>query len=105
MNAFNLLLRGSIVRNTDWVIGLAVYMGKDTKLLCSTAAESRIQKVTGLQRYAHVTEMCLFSFLFLLCVALAAAEQAWLAANGGAFYLGQLEGAWAAELLKHIGIV
>lgn len=29
----NLLLRGSSVRNTKWILGLVVYTGKDTKLV------------------------------------------------------------------------
>ena len=29
----NLLLRGSSVRNTKWILGLVVYTGRDTKLV------------------------------------------------------------------------
>ncbi len=33
MNHKNLLLRGCKVKNTDWVIGLAIYTGLNTKLM------------------------------------------------------------------------
>lgn len=29
----NLLLKGSIISNTDWVVGIVVYTGDDTKLM------------------------------------------------------------------------
>jgi len=29
----NLLLRGSSLRNTDWVIGVVVYTGHDTRIM------------------------------------------------------------------------
>ena len=29
----NILLRGSVLKNTKWMIGLAVYVGGDTKLM------------------------------------------------------------------------
>jgi magnesium-transporting ATPase (P-type) len=33
LGAENILLRGAILRNTEWVIGLSCYTGKDTKLV------------------------------------------------------------------------
>lgn len=29
----NLVLRGSSLANTDWIVGLPIYMGSDTKLM------------------------------------------------------------------------
>lgn len=29
----NLLLRGSVLKNTEWVIGVCAYTGKDTKIM------------------------------------------------------------------------
>jgi magnesium-transporting ATPase (P-type) len=33
LNADNILLRGAVLRNTEWAIGLACFTGKDTKLV------------------------------------------------------------------------
>lgn len=33
----NILLRGSSLRNTEWVIGLAIYTGHDSKIMASTS--------------------------------------------------------------------
>ena len=33
LNADNILLRGAVLRNTEWVIGLTCFTGKDTKLV------------------------------------------------------------------------
>lgn len=33
MNAKQLVLRGAFLRNTKWIIGIAVYTGQDTKIM------------------------------------------------------------------------
>lgn len=36
LNAENILLRGAVLRNTEWAIGVACYTGKDTKLVMNS---------------------------------------------------------------------
>ena len=38
LNAENILLRGAVLRNTEWVLGVAAYTGKDTKLVMNSFA-------------------------------------------------------------------
>jgi len=38
LNADNILLRGAVLRNTEWVIGLACFTGADTKLVQNSVA-------------------------------------------------------------------
>jgi len=38
LDAENILLRGAVLRNTDWVIGLACFTGVDTKLVMNSVA-------------------------------------------------------------------
>ena len=35
VNSKNILLRGSVLKNTKWVVGLVIFVGKDTKLMMS----------------------------------------------------------------------
>ena len=61
-----MLLRGSKLRNTTWVLGLVVYTGEESKLMMnSTKAplkSSRVEKVTNLQ--------IVFLFFILLTISL-----------------------------------
>ena len=36
LNASNLLLRGSSLKNTRWALGVVVYTGKDTKVMMNS---------------------------------------------------------------------
>ena len=38
LNAENILLRGAVLRNTEWLIGLACFTGADTKLVMNSVA-------------------------------------------------------------------
>jgi len=38
LNAENILLRGAVLRNTEWVVGLACFTGADTKLVMNSVA-------------------------------------------------------------------
>lgn len=53
LSADNMLLRGSSLKNTDYVYGLVVYTGHDTKIMLnSTSARnkfSRNEKMTNIQ--------------------------------------------------------
>lgn len=41
--AKNLLLRGSQLRNTEWVVGLVVYTGMETKVMMNTVGHTCVQ--------------------------------------------------------------
>jgi phospholipid-translocating ATPase len=62
--AENLLLRGSRLKNTEWVIGCAVYTGQSTKL----ALNSRITSNKTSSSESYINKYLVF-FLFLLIVA------------------------------------
>lgn len=67
----NFLLRGAVLRNTEWAIGLSCYTGKDTKL-----ARNSFETPSKLSRLDELTNRTVFSILgimFLLIAYLATA--------------------------------
>ncbi|RKO95273.1 hypothetical protein CAUPRSCDRAFT_13014, partial [Caulochytrium protostelioides] len=66
VGASHLLLRGSVVRNTDWTIGLVVYTGVETKvMLNSGATPSKRSRVEMLMNPQIVLN---FVVLLILCL-------------------------------------
>ncbi|PWN38046.1 phospholipid-translocating P-type ATPase [Meira miltonrushii] len=66
ITANELLLRGCIMRNTDWVIGIVVFTGKDTKIMLNggdtPSKRSKIEKET------NVNVIVNFVILLVMCV-------------------------------------
>ncbi|ORY56739.1 phospholipid-translocating P-type ATPase [Neocallimastix californiae] len=62
----NLILRGSVIRNTEWVIGAVIYTGEDTKVCLNSGVtpskRSRIEKLMNPQ--------VVFNFLILFFTAI-----------------------------------
>lgn len=58
-----LLLRGCILRNTQWVVGLVVYTGQDTKIMLNGGAtpskRSRIERETNFNVIGEWMDVCL----------------------------------------------
>lgn len=75
----NLLLAGAFLRNTEWVIGISVYTGKDTKLrqnmMDRKYKESRIEKI------ANKYIMLIIILQFFLCLCAAIASGMWVSEN------------------------
>ncbi|CAH1113541.1 unnamed protein product [Psylliodes chrysocephalus] len=61
-----ILLRGSLLRNTSWIFGVVIYTGHDTKLMKNSALaplkRSNVDKMTNTQI------LLLFGVLFTMCV-------------------------------------
>jgi phospholipid-translocating P-type ATPase (flippase) len=62
----NVLLRGTILRSTDWAIGLVVNTGKDTKIMMSRN-DNRVKK-SGVQQMMDVQTKRVIGLLFLASV-------------------------------------
>lgn len=69
VTANELLLRGCALRNTEWVIGIVVFTGKDTKILLNggdtPSKRSKIEKETNVNVAVN------FIFLLVMCSACA----------------------------------
>jgi len=70
LNAENILLRGAMLRNTEWVIGLACFTGTDTKLV-----QNSFETPSKFSRLDHLINrtVLLILFVMLLCVLISAA--------------------------------
>jgi len=62
----NLLLRGSSLRNTDWVYGLVVYTGHETRVMMNSSS-SRI-KFSNLELGMNRQIIMLFFFQIFICL-------------------------------------
>ncbi|CAG8475237.1 6966_t:CDS:2 [Acaulospora morrowiae] len=61
----NVLLRGCVVRNTEWVIGLVMFTGADTKIMLNAGDTPSKRSRIEIETNFHVTMN--FIILFLLC--------------------------------------
>ncbi|XP_078368991.1 phospholipid-transporting ATPase VD-like [Oculina patagonica] len=61
----NLLLRGCIIRNTDWVEGMVVYAGHDTKALMNNSGPR--YKRSKVERDLNMDVVACVIILFILC--------------------------------------
>ena len=65
----NLLLKGTVLKNTNYVYGIAVYTGHNTKIMKN--AHNPIPKTSKLIKTMDRLMYSLFAFTFLLCIILA----------------------------------
>ncbi|KAI9018410.1 hypothetical protein DFJ74DRAFT_677213 [Hyaloraphidium curvatum] len=66
LNISNLMLRGSVLRNTEWVVGLVAYTGKETKILLNAGATPH--KRSRIERKMNIQVLLTFGILVLLCL-------------------------------------
>ena len=64
----NLILRGSSLKNTNWVMGVVVYAGRDSKILLNMTDAPH--KVSQLERHMNVLVAAVFSFLGIVSIIL-----------------------------------
>lgn len=87
IDANQILLRGSQLRNTKWIFGLVIYTGHDTKLMKNSNSppfkRSHVEKVTNKQILA------LFGILLVICFISTGASAIWNRFHGkNHWYLG-----------------
>uniref|UniRef100_A0A2P2MSF1 Phospholipid-transporting ATPase n=1 Tax=Rhizophora mucronata TaxID=61149 RepID=A0A2P2MSF1_RHIMU len=72
----NIVLRGCQLKNTDWIIGVVVYAGQETKAMLNSAASP--SKRSKLESYMNRETLWLSIFLFILCLVVALGTVLWL---------------------------
>ncbi|KAL5217647.1 hypothetical protein ABZP36_018331 [Zizania latifolia] len=75
----NIVLRGCQLKNTEWIIGVVVYAGQETKaMLNSTISPS---KSSNLESYMNRETLWLSAFLLIICSVVATGMGVWLFRN------------------------
>ncbi|XP_051180788.1 phospholipid-transporting ATPase 1 [Lolium perenne] len=75
----NIVLRGCQLKNTEWIIGVVVYAGQETKaMLNSTISRS---KCSNLESYMNRETLWLSAFLLITCSVVATGMGVWLFRN------------------------
>ncbi|XP_027929057.1 phospholipid-transporting ATPase 1-like [Vigna unguiculata] len=72
----NIVLRGCQLKNTDWIIGVVVYAGQETKAMLNSAASP--SKRSRLESYMNRETLWLSVFLFIMCLVVALGMCLWL---------------------------
>ncbi|XP_071720404.1 phospholipid-transporting ATPase 1-like [Rutidosis leptorrhynchoides] len=72
----NIILRGCHVKNTEWVVGVVVYAGQETKAMLNSAVSP--SKRSRLEQAMNKETIWLSVFLFVLCVVVAIGMCLWL---------------------------
>lgn len=76
----NIILRGCQLKNTDWVVGVVVYAGQETKAMMNSAISP--SKRSRLEMCMNRETLWLSVFLLIMCSAVAAGMGVWLRRNG-----------------------
>ncbi|KAE9622304.1 putative phospholipid-translocating ATPase [Lupinus albus] len=72
----NIVLRGCQLKNTDWIIGVVVYAGQETKAMMNSAISP--SKRSRLETYMNRETLWLSIFLFIMCLVVAIGMCLWL---------------------------
>ncbi|KAG0489547.1 hypothetical protein HPP92_006410 [Vanilla planifolia] len=72
----NIILRGCELKNTAWVVGVAVYTGKETKVMLNSSGAS--SKRSRLETHMNREIIILAVALFALCATVTVLAGAWL---------------------------
>jgi phospholipid-transporting ATPase len=74
-----MMLRGSSLRNTQWIYGFVIYTGHDSKMMMnSTKAKAKSSKIEKLTNWLI---LLVFSLQILLCIFAGVYATAWLSIN------------------------
>uniref|UniRef100_A0A5B6ZC45 Phospholipid-transporting ATPase n=1 Tax=Davidia involucrata TaxID=16924 RepID=A0A5B6ZC45_DAVIN len=72
----NIILRGCQLKNTEWVVGVVVYAGQETKAMLNSAVSPA--KRSRLESYMNRETLWLSVFLFSMCLVVALGMCLWL---------------------------
>jgi phospholipid-transporting ATPase len=80
LGADNIILRGCSLRNTEYVYGIVVFSGHDTKIMMNSSAAK--YKFSGLEMYTNYAIIVVLITQFILASIGALTGTLWLIKNG-----------------------
>ena len=98
-NAKNFLMRGAVLKNTEWIIGCVIYTGFDTKVMKNS--ESSQQKNTKVEKMMNIMILIIFALQFVCCLAIGVGCGVWTAtyADNYSYYIEYRYGAGVEGVL------
>eukprot|EP00210_Caulerpa_lentillifera_P009522 g9080.t2 len=90
LDVSNLLLRGCTLRKTEWIIGVVVFAGIDSKIQRNQSKGKR--KVTQIERHMNILVILVFILQVLLSLIGAIGREVWLGNHKRDYYLEQTNG-------------
>ncbi|EGR31812.1 phospholipid-translocating p-type flippase family protein, putative [Ichthyophthirius multifiliis] len=78
-NIKQLLPRGAFLRNTEYVYGVVVYTGMDTKIMLNS--ESSKQKTSDMEKKMNQFILCILCFQFICSFVMSACQYNWMNQN------------------------
>ncbi|CAM8916996.1 unnamed protein product [Rhodiola kirilowii] len=76
LSQLNTILRGCQLKNTDWIVGVVVYAGQETKAMMNSAASP--SKRSRLEGHMNRETLWLSVFLLVMCLTVALGMCLWL---------------------------
>ncbi|XP_077866703.1 phospholipid-transporting ATPase ID-like, partial [Saccoglossus kowalevskii] len=80
LNSDLMVLRGCVLRNTKWMIGLVVYAGKETKQM-QNSGQAKFKR-TSIEKLMNKIVLFIFALLFSLCLVCSISCGYWEAYTG-----------------------
>lgn len=81
----HLVLRGSVVRATEWAIAITVYTGSDTKLALNSKAPP--SKISSIDRIVNKTLLIAICIMVIVCILSMVFQVIWMTFNDDHYYL------------------
>lgn len=85
LSAKQVLLRGCVLKNTDWIYGVVIYCGQETKLMQNATAPP--SKRTTLERVTNGALLRIFLLVMIVCFIGAVGYGVWSTAHKAHWYL------------------
>lgn len=97
----NVVLRGTTLKSTDYIIGVVLYCGHDTKIMMNSIQTTR--KKSNLESVLSYYIISIFIFQLILCFGMSGLYILWIESNKKSIGYLNIQGSYAEEFFKRTG--